>query len=80
MVGEVFELPDDPEVLTRLDEYEGFDPDHPRGSLFIRRRCLVKLYNGKKLSCWVYTYNRSPGAAPSLSAGEYSVRRNHQVR
>ena len=69
VIGQVFELPDDPEVLTRLDEYEGFDPDHPRGSLFVRRRCLVKLYNGKKLPCWGYAYNRSPRNSPSTSRG-----------
>jgi gamma-glutamylcyclotransferase (GGCT)/AIG2-like uncharacterized protein YtfP len=76
VVGQVFELPDDPGVLSRLDEYEGFDRNRPKGSLFLRKRCLVTLQNGKKLSCWMYTYNRAPGAAPAVTTGDYSKHRN----
>lgn len=76
VLGQVFELPDDPGVLSRLDEYEGFDPNRPKGSLFVRRRCLVTLQKGKKLSCWMYTYNRAPGAAPPVMTGDYSKHRN----
>jgi gamma-glutamylcyclotransferase (GGCT)/AIG2-like uncharacterized protein YtfP len=76
VVGQVFELPDDPEILSRLDEYEGFDPARPKGSLFLRKRCLVKLQNGKKLLCWMYTYNRAPGAAPAVGNGDYSKHRH----
>ena len=76
VVGQVFELPDDPEILSRLDEYEGFDPARPKGNLFLRKRCLVKLQNGKKLLCWMYIYNRAPGAAPPLETGNYSKPRN----
>jgi gamma-glutamylcyclotransferase (GGCT)/AIG2-like uncharacterized protein YtfP len=79
-VGQVFELPDDPGVLTRLDDYEGFDPSRPRGSLFVRKRCLVRLNNGQKLACWIYTYNRRPGAAPPVAGGNYSKVRNHKPR
>jgi len=80
VIGQVFELPDDPEVLTRLDEYEGFDRSRPQGSLFVRKRCLVKLQNGKKLFCWMYAYNRPPGATPPLPSGDYSKHRNHRLR
>jgi gamma-glutamylcyclotransferase (GGCT)/AIG2-like uncharacterized protein YtfP len=79
VLGQVFELPDDPEVLTRLDQYEGFNPQRPRTSLFIRKRCLVKLDNGKKLFCWMYSYNRPPGTASPLPTGVYSKGRNHRV-
>ena len=80
VVGQVFELPDDPGVLTRLDDYEGFDPSRPQGSLFVRKRCLVRLNNGQKLACWIYTYNRPLGTARPLAGGNYSARRNHKAR
>jgi gamma-glutamylcyclotransferase (GGCT)/AIG2-like uncharacterized protein YtfP len=80
VVGQVFELPDDPGVLTRLDDYEGFDPSRPQGSLFVRKRCLVRLNNGHKLACWIYTYNRPLGAARPLAGGTYSRVRNHKPR
>src|ERR1700758_3821678 len=72
VIGQVFAIPNDPEVLTRLDEYEGFDPHRPQSSLFIRKRCWVKLENGKKLFCWMYAYNRPLGEASPLPAGNYS--------
>ncbi|HKN37348.1 MAG TPA: gamma-glutamylcyclotransferase family protein [Terriglobales bacterium] len=80
VVGQVFELPDDPGVLTQLDEYEGFDPSRPRGSLFVRKRCLVRLNNGEKLACWIYTYNRPLGQARPLAGGNYSTTRNYKPR
>jgi gamma-glutamylcyclotransferase (GGCT)/AIG2-like uncharacterized protein YtfP len=73
IVGEVFELPDDPRVLSRLDEYEGFDPADPQASTFVRKGRFVTLKNsGKKIVCWIYAYNRPPGPAPVLSSGDYS--------
>lgn len=67
--GQVFQLPDDPELLGRLDEYEGFDPTNSEGSLFIRQEWPVVLVKGKrKVTCWVYTYHRHPGAAPRIAA------------
>jgi len=81
IVGQIFELPDDPEVLSKLDEYEGFDPAHPQGSLFVRERWPVTLIGGKKkVNCWIYIYNRHPGTAPSISSGDFFKSRNHRVR
>lgn len=56
--GTVFELPDDPELIQRLDEYEGFLPNDRANSLFIRSKQLITLDSGTELFCWVYTYNR----------------------
>jgi gamma-glutamylcyclotransferase (GGCT)/AIG2-like uncharacterized protein YtfP len=78
--GQVFELPDDPKILRRLDEYEGFNPSQPKGSLFVRRRCLVTLKDGKRLSCWVYTYNQPLGAADPLAARRSSKLRARRTR
>jgi len=66
--GQVFQLADDPEILARLDEYEGLNPHDPESSLFIRQEWPVVLEKGKrKATCWIYTYNRHPGAAPRVA-------------
>lgn len=72
IVGQIFELPDAPEVIKKLDEYEGFDPAHPQGSLFVRKRSLVTVGNGKKVWCWIYVYNRHPGDAVPVTGGDFS--------
>jgi len=65
--GEVFEVPD-AETLRALDAYEEFDSKRPAQSLFVRKRKLITLDNGKKVECWVYEYNRPlPSHARRLS-------------
>jgi gamma-glutamylcyclotransferase (GGCT)/AIG2-like uncharacterized protein YtfP len=69
--GAVYELPDDPAILRTLDDYEGFNPQAPNRSLFVRSSRVVTLNHGKKLNCWVYIYNRSPGSAPVVLSGRF---------
>lgn len=69
--GKVFELPEDQGVLSSIDAYEGFDPNHPQGSLFIRKRWPVTLADGSRMMCWIYTYNRKPGDARLITSGSY---------
>ena len=56
--GTVFELPDDPAVLTAIDAYEDFRPATPAHSLFLRQRHPVAMPGGAELQCWVYVYNQ----------------------
>ncbi len=70
--GTVFELPADANILRQLDDYEGFDPQAPDRSLFIRTLHPVVLANGGTLSCWVYVYNRDPESARILEGGGYT--------
>ena len=60
--GRVLELPEDPGVLRKLDEYEGFDPEDPETSEFVRVRQTVEMSAGGTLECWIYCYNREPEA------------------
>jgi len=71
VVGEVYELPADPGILSRLDAYEGFDPRRPAQSLFKRQRRIVTLASGRRVSCWAYLYNRKPGALSAIPHGDY---------
>lgn len=80
IVGQIFELPDDPEVLNRLDEYEGFDRSHPGASEFVRQRRSVQLEGGRKIFCWVYIYNRAVQAKRAVSGGDYSKARARRTR
>ena len=60
--GTVFEIPDDPAFLARLDAYEDFRPDDPANSLFLRQLIEVTLNDGSRRTCWVYVYNRPPAS------------------
>src|SRR5919108_2776544 len=46
--GFVYELPDDANVLRRIDSYEGFNPNRPERSLFLRRKRIASLSSGKR--------------------------------
>ena len=58
--GTVLELPEDAAVLRQIDEYEGYDPDDPETSEFVRVRQAVELSGGGTQECWIYRYNREP--------------------
>jgi gamma-glutamylcyclotransferase (GGCT)/AIG2-like uncharacterized protein YtfP len=75
ITGTVFKLPEGAGILRQLDDYEGYDPDDPDKSLFIRSLCSVVLTNGTILECWVYVYNRESGQGRVLINGEYEKKR-----
>ena len=79
--GSVFELlRDDPSLLTRIDDYEGFDPSDCERSLFVRKRSAVQLTDRTVLPCWVYTYNRSISGAALVPDGDYVRWRSERNR
>ncbi len=69
--GSVFVVPNDPELLHRLDEYEGFNPKDRDASLFVRKLYPVTLNDGRTMECWLYEYNGERGHAPILATGRY---------
>jgi gamma-glutamylcyclotransferase (GGCT)/AIG2-like uncharacterized protein YtfP len=75
ITGLVLELPDDPDVLVQLDQYEQFDPDSPHTSLFLRVRTSALLETGRTLECWVYVYNRDPASVPIPENGKFTQRK-----
>lgn len=70
--GELFELPDDNSVLKSLDQYEEFDQNDRRHSLFVRVRTTVNVNNARRLRAWVYVYNRDPSRGRVIASGDYS--------
>jgi gamma-glutamylcyclotransferase (GGCT)/AIG2-like uncharacterized protein YtfP len=67
--GTVFQLPEDPDILRQLDEYEGFNPDALDQGLFLRAQCSVALSAGGALTCWIYVYIGTPEPARILPSG-----------
>jgi gamma-glutamylcyclotransferase (GGCT)/AIG2-like uncharacterized protein YtfP len=41
-------------ILQELDFLEGFDPNHPKDSNFLRVRAQIKTHAGEKLEAWTY--------------------------
>ena len=72
--GTVYELPADPEVLQRLDEYEECVPEAPDLSQYLRILHPVELANGQMLTCWVYIYNRDLCGARIVESGRWLPR------
>jgi gamma-glutamylcyclotransferase (GGCT)/AIG2-like uncharacterized protein YtfP len=56
--GRVFELPEDPMVLKRLDEYEEYFAHQRSDSLFLRKHVPVNLLSGEEIKSWIYVYNK----------------------
>jgi gamma-glutamylcyclotransferase (GGCT)/AIG2-like uncharacterized protein YtfP len=69
ITGTVMELPEDEDVLARLDKYEGFDPHSPATSEYIREQQVVELKTGGTMECWFYRYNRKPKDSDRVKSG-----------
>ena len=71
VTGELYELLDGPAVLAVLDEIEGFRPNEPARSLYLRVRTGVTLESGETREAWAYFYNAPLGRAERISSGDY---------
>jgi gamma-glutamylcyclotransferase (GGCT)/AIG2-like uncharacterized protein YtfP len=69
IAGTVMELPDGEDVLAQLDRYEGFDPQVPATSEYIRERQVVELKTGGTVECWFYRYNLKPRDSDRVESG-----------
>ena len=74
--GTVMELPEDASVLRQLDAYEGFDPEAPEASEYIRELRTVQMAAGGAMECWFYRYNRKPDASRAIASGVWGKDRN----
>jgi pyruvate carboxylase len=76
--GEVYEILDAPAVLDALDEIEGFRPNEPAHSLYLRKPIDVAMEDGRVLQAWAYFYNAPLGRAPRIASGDYLEHLNVQ--
>lgn len=68
VVAELFTVRD-PRAIEVLDEFEGFDPEDPRGSLYLRER--VALVEPRGTRAWIYVYNHVPDAGQRITSGDW---------
>jgi len=71
VAGELYEVVDDPSVLAKLDEIEGFRPNEPDASLYMRAQTTVTLESGARETAWVYFYNAPLGQGQLIESGDY---------
>jgi gamma-glutamylcyclotransferase (GGCT)/AIG2-like uncharacterized protein YtfP len=69
--GEVYRVDDDPSVMARLDEIEGYRQSEPDTSLYTRVPTTVTLDSGAAEQAWVYFYNAPLGRADRIPSGDY---------
>ena len=54
--GHIFGLPNEAEVLQNLDEYEGYNPQNPAESFYLRKESIA-FFNEEEINCWIYQNN-----------------------
>ena len=69
--GEVYRVENDPSVIAKLDEIEGYRPSEPDTSLYMRAQVDVTLDDGHQDVAWVYFYNAPLGRAERIASGDY---------
>lgn len=69
--GEVYETSDPAVVLGVLDEIEGYRPEEPSRSLYLRMLADVALEQGQAEKAWAYFYNAPLGSAQRIPSGDY---------
>jgi gamma-glutamylcyclotransferase (GGCT)/AIG2-like uncharacterized protein YtfP len=69
--GEAYYMTDSAAVLSALDGIEGYRPDDPDRSLYIRAETLVTFEDGRTEIAWAYFYNAPLGGAQQIPSGDY---------
>jgi gamma-glutamylcyclotransferase (GGCT)/AIG2-like uncharacterized protein YtfP len=69
--GEVYRMLETEAVLHALDEIEGYRPDEPDASLYVRREAPLTFDDGRRAEAWVYFYNAPLGGAQRIDSGDY---------
>jgi gamma-glutamylcyclotransferase (GGCT)/AIG2-like uncharacterized protein YtfP len=69
--GEVYAMHEPASVLAVLDEIEGYRPNEPEQSLYMRVLTSATLEDGRVLDAWAYFYNAPLGRAERIESGDY---------
>lgn len=68
--GEIYHLEHPETVLQVLDGYEGFHPEAPEKSLFVRQTLTVEGPD-QALNCWVYLYQKTVAGLTPIDSGDF---------
>lgn len=74
--GDLYTINDPQSLFRHLDSYEGFSPQNPSRSLFLRKKISVDLPDKNQVSSWIYLYNRSADNLQLIPGGDYLDYRN----
>lgn len=70
VIGEMYRI--DEETLTLLDTIEGYEPDQPENSLYLRRTARVRrLADGEPVEVMTYFYNHPVREEDAIPHGDY---------
>lgn len=69
--GEVHRMTNADAVLAALDEIEGYQPNEPDQSLYMRVSTPVTFDDGRVADAWTYFYNAPLGHAHRIASGDY---------
>jgi gamma-glutamylcyclotransferase (GGCT)/AIG2-like uncharacterized protein YtfP len=69
--GEVYQMREPNDVLRALDAIEGYCPEEPDASLYVRVEVPIVLENGTVENGWAYFYNAPLGRAERIVSGDY---------
>jgi len=69
--GEVYQMREPDDVLRALDAIEGYRPEEPDTSLYVRVEVPIVLENGAVENGWAYFYNAPLGRAERIVSGDY---------
>jgi|TARA_R110002124_G_scaffold285907_4_gene465312 gamma-glutamylcyclotransferase (GGCT)/AIG2-like uncharacterized protein YtfP len=71
VIGDVFLLHNEHEVLTILDEYEGVGENLETGITYERLKVSIESEEGVKLSAWIYLHLGSLDHMTPIEGGDY---------
>ena len=61
--------------LRELDDYEGYEPHMPHGSLYLRKKVrVVRLDTGALVDAWMYFFNHSVDGYAMIPSGRWKDR------
>lgn len=71
VLGELYRLPDNQQILTALDRYEECSAEFSAPQLYRRLLQPVVLEKGHRVMAWVYVYNRSTDGLKQIVSGDF---------
>ena len=77
VVGELYEILQADRLLPKLDAIEGYYPNAPDKSSYLRRRSRVRHFDGVNVSSWVYVFNGTLEKASRILSGDYAAHVSH---
>ncbi|MCB4808272.1 gamma-glutamylcyclotransferase [Tamlana sp. 62-3] len=69
--GTLVKLHDNNNVLSHLDDYEGYNSNNASSSLFIRQKNRIYTEKGIDYMAWMYIYNQKTDEATRILSGDF---------